>query len=230
MSIFTGFASAVLQYGLTTVLVKPKRRLYNLTLPNATKLADIIAQAVVEEEHRDELEVTDHPLQKGASITDHAFKRPAEVTLKMFWSDSPSNQNDFLTIGLSAASTLSPSIRSAANYAEIGIGAQSFLSGNGVNQGRIAYDKLLQLQSLQVLFSIYTGKRVYENMVCKSLHVTTDSRSENSLQVQMVCRQLIIVDTRTFTLPKESQADPQATTSPNHQGTKKVTPSRDFSL
>ena len=230
MSIFTGFSSAVLQYGLTTVLVKPKRRLYNLTLPDATKLDDIIAQAVVEEEHRDELEITDHPLQKGASITDHAFKRPAEVTLKMAWSDSASNQNDFLTIGLSAASTLGPAIRSAANYAEIGIGAQSFLSSNGVSQGRAIYDRLLQLQGLQVLFSIYTGKRVYENMICKSLQVSTDSKTEHSLQVQMVCRQLIIVDTKTFTLPKETQADPQATTSQNNQGTKKVVPSRDFSL
>lgn len=226
MSIFTGFASAALQYGLTTVLVKPKRRLYNVTLPDSTQLEDVIAHAVIEESHIDDLEITDHPLQKGASITDHAFKRPAEVILKMAWSDSPVTQNDFLTLGLSAAATVSPAIRGAVNYAAIGI--QASISGKGVNQAHEAYSRLLRLQSLQALFSIYTGKRVYQNMICKSLHVNTDSKSENSLYVQMVCRQLIIVSTSTFTLPKELQADPKATASVNNQGTKNVVPAKSF--
>lgn len=44
-------------------------------------IGDIIPDVVVEETHSDEMEVTQHPVQQGASISDHAYKKPA--TLKM---------------------------------------------------------------------------------------------------------------------------------------------------
>jgi hypothetical protein len=49
---------------------------------------DIIPDVVFEESHRDELIITQHPVEKGAAITDHAFKRPAEVEMRCGWSDS----------------------------------------------------------------------------------------------------------------------------------------------
>ncbi len=40
------------------------------------------------EEHRDQLYVTEHPVEVGASISDHAYKRPSEVQLRIAWSNS----------------------------------------------------------------------------------------------------------------------------------------------
>jgi len=47
---------------------------------------------VFEEDHYDELEVTEHPMAQGAPITDHAYKRPAEVTLLIGFSESGDTQ------------------------------------------------------------------------------------------------------------------------------------------
>lgn len=58
-----------------TVVVKPYRA-----------LDGIIADVTVEEDSEDELVVTEHPVEQGASIADHAFKRPAHLRLVYGWS------------------------------------------------------------------------------------------------------------------------------------------------
>lgn len=44
-------------------------------------IAGIIPNVVLEESHIDELTITNHPVEQGAAITDHAFKNPAQVTV-----------------------------------------------------------------------------------------------------------------------------------------------------
>ena len=51
-------------------------------------IGGIVAQATIEERHHDELTITDHPVEMGANISDHAFLRPAEVTIHCGWSNS----------------------------------------------------------------------------------------------------------------------------------------------
>lgn len=46
------------------------------------------AYVTLDERHHDELVITDHPVEQGASISDHAYKKPAEVTLTLAWSNS----------------------------------------------------------------------------------------------------------------------------------------------
>jgi hypothetical protein len=45
----------------------------------------------IEEVHRDELIITEHPVEQGAAISDHAFKRPPEVIIRAGWSNSSPN-------------------------------------------------------------------------------------------------------------------------------------------
>ena len=45
------------------------------------------ATVTIEEVATDELEITQHPVQQGAAITDHAFNKPATVNIKVIWSD-----------------------------------------------------------------------------------------------------------------------------------------------
>lgn len=59
------------------VTIAPKRALGPLTL-----------QCVLEESHTDDLEITEHPVEQGASINDHAYKKPAELVLRGGWSNS----------------------------------------------------------------------------------------------------------------------------------------------
>lgn len=47
-----------------------------------------VADVTIEERHLDELVITEHPVEQGAAITDHSFKRPASVTIRAGWSNS----------------------------------------------------------------------------------------------------------------------------------------------
>ena len=68
-------AVASVGLGLLMALFKPQRA-----------LGFIIADVTIDEVARDDLEITRHPVEIGASITDHAFKHPAEIIVRCGWS------------------------------------------------------------------------------------------------------------------------------------------------
>ena len=202
MSAFSGFVNAALQYGITAILVRPKR-----------SVGPFEMQVVMEEQHTDDLEITDHPVEQGAIISDHAFKRPAEVKIVGGWSDSPSNPDLFKALAAVPGQTVQ--------------GVQSLITGNNVSQGRDIYDKLLKLQSDRNPFDVYTGKRIYRDMLIRSLSTVTDRETENSLVVTLLLRQVILITTSTLTLPApiEQQANPRSTAEPSNFGSKSLQPS-----
>jgi hypothetical protein len=51
-------------------------------------IGGIFPDVVVEEEHLDELEITENPVEQNAAVTDHSYKRPVEVTIKAGFSNS----------------------------------------------------------------------------------------------------------------------------------------------
>ncbi len=50
-------------------------------------IGQFTATITVEEIATDELEITQHPVQQGASITDHAYNKPSTVNLKVQWNN-----------------------------------------------------------------------------------------------------------------------------------------------
>lgn len=213
MSNFSGFVNAGVQLGLESLIIRPIRGLYGITNPDGSYLktdADgnpepIIAQATIEETHQDELEITDHPVELGAMISDHAFKHPSEVILRMGWSNSPSDNGNLINPAISAAAAVSPTVNAIANAAFLAQGVQSTVSGLSSNQMNDVYQQLLEIQANRALFVIYTGRRVYTNMVCKSLVVSTDYKSAHSLFVTMTCKQVILVNTQAVQLEARTQ-------------------------
>jgi hypothetical protein len=61
---------------------------YALIYSNTRAIGDIIPDVVVEEIGNDDLFVTLHPVEKGAAVSDHAFKMPATVEMRCGFSDS----------------------------------------------------------------------------------------------------------------------------------------------
>ena len=57
-----------------------------LFMPNKRSIGGIIAQVTIEENATDDLTITEHPVEQGAPIADHAYKRPATVTIRAGWS------------------------------------------------------------------------------------------------------------------------------------------------
>lgn len=156
----------------------------------------LFADVTVEEKHKDELKITEHPTEVGAPISDHAYKEPPELQMKVGWSESAGKLN-----GLVGNTILS----------EI--------------TGLIAvYETLQQLQNNAVLLVISTGKRLYSNMLIKSLSCTTDLQSENSLMIDITFKKVIIVSTSETVVAVENQKDPASTAGVSDNGTMQAKP------
>lgn len=199
MGIGYGAVMAGVQLGLQSILIKPKRT-----------IGPFAAQVTIRERHTDELDVVDHPVEQGAQITDHAYKRPPEVMIECAWSNSP-RANGILG-GLVGAVTGTIA------------GVQSIITGNSPDQVRDVYTKLRGLQDNAILIDVITGKRPYKDMLIKSMIVETDKETEHILSVTVTLRQVLLATVRVVTIsaPKEAQADPQSTSPLIDKGTKQL--------
>lgn len=151
-------------------------------------IGDIQADVTVEEEGLDELSITQHPVEQGAAITDHAYKNPAICFLRVAWSNS------------------------------------SALAGYDLGYAQEVYDKLLTLQESRALFTLYTGKRVYPDMLLASIQLHTDQVSENGLFVRAKCQQVILTQTSLVTVSTDTTtlAQPEKTAPTVNAGAKQL--------
>lgn len=151
----------------------------------------LFADVTVEEKHKDELKITEHPTEVGAPINDHAYKEAPEVSMKVGWSESAGKLN--------------------------GLVGDSFLSGN--TSLNIVYQTLIQLQESAVPLVISTGKRLYTNMLIKSLGCSTDLQTENVLMIDLTFKKINLVQTSETEVLVENQANPAETSGISDGGT-----------
>jgi hypothetical protein len=184
--------SGPLNQALETVFFRTQR---GIQLPNQPIL---VPDCAIEEVGRDDLQITEHPVELGAVISDHAFKKPQEVTLRWAWSNSDPAHFSFSNLLNQNAS-----------------GFGSLFSENFVID---TYKNLITLQKQRIPFTLYTGKFKYANMVIASLGQTTNAASEYSLMTVIVCREVITVSlsAASITSLNPSAAD-QPTVAPVNQ-------------
>lgn len=156
----------------------------------------ITATVTMEENYSDTLALTEQPVEIGAMITDHSYKRPAEVMLQCGWSNSDA----------AAQSDLS----------------QPSISGGGGSTSDYAttiYMQLLALQESRNPFALQTSIRLYNTMLITSLALTRDATNAQALFCTLTCREVILVSTATATLPPAtSQAQPANTAETQQTG------------
>lgn len=61
------------------VMIRPRR-----------SIGGLYPDVIVEESHEDSLQITEHPVEQGAAVNDHAFKKPELVTIRGGVSNSSS--------------------------------------------------------------------------------------------------------------------------------------------
>lgn len=171
----------------------------SLLLSGNRSIMGLFADVVVEEQHTDELTITDHPVEKGSNISDHAYLMPPELSMQIGWSESAGRLNSLLGDGFIGAALNSVSLVAI-------------------------YQGLLALQSNKVLLVVSTGKRLYTNMLIKSLSVTTDADTENCLMVNVTFRKVFIAETQETTVLAEQQKEPEKTAPVQEGGTKQAVP------
>lgn len=173
--------NAYLSKASSLIQVRPKRT-----------LGGIVFDAVFEENHEDSLSITEHPVEQGAAISDHAYKKPVSVTIRAGASDS-------------GGGLIGGAVRSI----------------TGEKRSVSVYEQLRKLQDSREPFDIVTGKRAYKNMLIETLSVSTDATTENALIVTADCREVIIVRTViTSVPPRERHSNGSKTGAISEKGNK----------
>lgn len=160
----------------------------------SSALLTLMADIVPEEQGEDEMVITEHPVEQGSVISDHAFKLPARLELQYGWSLG-SDQNT--------------------------TGDPGYLRG--------IYSTLLQLQAAATMFTVYTGKRIYQNMLIRALRLTNDRETENILALYISMQQVLMAVTSTLTIAAMAQqALPQQTAPTVPQGPQNLQPASNY--
>jgi hypothetical protein len=176
---------------IASALIRPTRKFGNL-----------YPDVVMEERHMDKLAITSHPVEKGANISDHAYKEPVSPSIRACWSDASIQAVAALFSGGSLLGAVTEGLLGGPSYS-----AQ-------------AYASVVALQLQRIPMTLVTGKRRYPSMLIESIREVTTSGTEYSLILDIQFKEVIIVTTQSTTLPPAtSQANPQQTNSPSNSGT-----------
>ena len=182
------------EIGTTGALVGQQDFLLSGDLLALSNPPQFINQVTVEESHHDEMEIVDHPIEQGAPITDHAFKKPSELTLTIGWTGGQ----------LFADGTVNKNT-----------GQQEYL-----NALSAIYAQLLAGQTSRTLYTVVTGKRIYGQMLIKSLARQSDKEHENILMISMHMRQILLAFAQPVSVagPQSAQRFPTTTNPDQQQG------------
>lgn len=146
-------------------------------IPKA-QVGAIALDATVSEEHSADADITSHPVEDGAPVSDHIRAQPDTITLQGIISDTPISEAD----------------RRATDDTE------------SAGRAEKAFHALRQLRDTGQVVDVITGLHVYRSMAVKSLRAPRDARTGDALrftitlaQVRKVQTQTVAIQARTFT-------------------------------
>jgi hypothetical protein len=156
--------------------------------PTPAKIDSLVLDASITESHVGEVEVTEHPVEKGAAISDHSRPRPDLLTIEGLVSNTPLNLTQAQRAG--AAQGTEQAIQGQPGYAEA------------------AYAILRDLRETGKLITVVTALRTYDNMVMVQLTVPRSAKTGEALRFTAQFKQVRVVQNKvtTITVAKEPKA------------------------
>jgi hypothetical protein len=153
--------------------------------PRKASIDTLVLDATLSEVHSVDVEVTDHPVETGANVVDHARRKPDVVQLEGVISNTP--------LGLQPKPLLrfDPDTPQGQSFFDV-------LDGPDANPTR-AETAYQQLQGLAdgTPVTIRTTLREYTNMVLESLSVPRSAQTGDSVQFTARFRQVRFVSSQT---------------------------------
>lgn len=142
-----------------------------VTLITSPDLQPLELDATVTASHQAEIEVTDHPVEEGANITDHARAKPLVLTLEGVISSTPLN-----------ASQTDRVIQN--------------LGGGFVGHAEDGYQRLETIRTTRQLLKIATELRTYNNMMMTQLNVPRDGKTGDALRFTATFKEVRLAEIR----------------------------------
>lgn len=134
--------------------------------------------AVVREQHAQDISVPQEPVEDGFVISDHAFAQPARLSIEAAISDTPLRP----TTADPFASSISRSVK--------------------------AYDLIKKLAKAAEPFTVVTGLERYTNMLITGLSADQEASTSGGLLFRAELLQVTIRSTRTVTVPPRKAGKP----------------------
>jgi hypothetical protein len=147
-------------------------------------VTDIIQLDVTSVElHTAAAEVTDHPIEVGADISDHYRQKPREVRVEGLVTDTPIDGS------LEQAAIRASPLAGAA----LALGTSVMNALKGADVVRSTFDLLQRMRDTGTLLQVWTPYRVYQNMVMVLLEVVRDKAGGEALHFTATFREVFFV-------------------------------------
>ena len=141
--------------------------------PFDTKIGDIVVDASIAETHVLENEITDHPVEQGANISDHSRPMPDSFTMECVVSNTPI---------LPDAAGARPE--------------------NKPGRAKATYEALKKLRDEGTLIDVVTSLVTYKSMVVKSVSIPRDAKTSDCLKFSITLKQIRVVKNKLTALVK----------------------------
>lgn len=146
----------------------------------------ITFDCMVQEQHDDAVTVTEHPVETGSNVADHAQREMASLRLEGIISDHPI----VLNTPEPFTSPIPPSVP----------------GGSPDARAYQAYQEFLRLQQTYALLSVTTELRDYENMMITGIALTRDKTKRHILDIALTLREFRKATLSTTAAPEPVKA------------------------
>lgn len=167
------------------------------------QLQSIIVDATVRELHEASAEVTEHPIEVGANVSDHIRANLDSVTLDVVVSNEPirqpESQMDGVTSrqqGLEIRDPTTGIILAKANV---------LVFDGDFDRVRTVYEELLRLRTTGTVVGILTSLREYSSMVIRRVAPIREAATGDSLRATVEARQIRIVSSEVVDVPEPEE-------------------------
>ena len=211
-----GFAQSVANGRLSLFPVTDNTGRQVLTQDGGAIYRGVDAYVALVEEHHDEMHITEHPVAQGTTIADHAYRTPSRLTMQMGW--SPADRA--LSGNINVFGVTLPTFTGF--YGSLLGGGNQFAGLQGGSKLRDIYQAMLDTMAARRFMTISTGKRLYSNMLIRSVQETTNSETENVLVLTVQFQEILLATVKVTNAPINTnpggQFDPQGTMPPANIG------------
>lgn len=142
--------------------------------------SQIAFDATVSETHTGKLDITEHPVEVGADVSDHAKKAPDALQISGIVSDTP------ILLNFEDRQPIIP-------------------GGDPDTRAKNAYDEFVRLQDTAVLLEVATEIRDYADMMIESISVTRDASKRHILDIGLGLRQFRRATVETVDAPEPAE-------------------------
>lgn len=130
--------------------------------------------------HESNLTITEHPVQDGANISDHAYMEPQTVTFEIGMSDV---MEDLPVTGIKQFSA----------------------TGNSGSRSVNAYQTLMKLQADKIPIDAITRLWSYKNMLIETLSAPDDEKTTYGLRATVTLKEILVVNVTTVKISERPQ-------------------------